>query len=261
MTGGSRRETGRPGEALRSLADLALPVHCAGCGRAATRWCEACAATVADAVGFAWSPTPAPAGMPPVWAAAPYDGPLRAAVVAWKDEGRRDLTPVLTELLAAALAAAAAEGGGVLGDAVASGAGAVLVPTPSARGAVRRRGDRPVALLVAGLLTPAVRDAGLHAADVLALRRRVLDQAGLSAPARAANLEGAMTVPQRRAGLVVGRCVVVVDDVVTSGATLAEAARALRRAGSGPVLAVTAAATSRRDPRSSPRVSPPGGAD
>ena len=78
------------------------------------------------------------------------------------------------------------------------------------------------------------------------LVRRVQDQAGLSAQARAANLEHAVMVrPGARAALAGVPCVVV-DDVVTTGATLAECARALRAAGAGPVVAATVAATARR---------------
>ena len=52
-----------------------------------------------------WSPTPSPPGLPPTWSAAPYAGEVRQAVVAWKDGGRADLTPVLAPVLRAVLAA------------------------------------------------------------------------------------------------------------------------------------------------------------
>ena len=67
---------------------------------------------------------------------------------------------------------------------------------------------------------------------------------------RAANLAGSLSVPGRLVALVAGRPVVIVDDVVTTGATLTEAARALRAAGAEVVAAASVAATSRRTPSS-----------
>ncbi|MES9535697.1 phosphoribosyltransferase family protein, partial [Actinomadura sp. NPDC000600] len=75
-------------------------------------------------------------------------------------------------------------------------------------------------------------------------RGRVADQAGLSAKERAANLKGAVEV---RAD-VAGRRLVLVDDVVTTGASLAEAARALRAAGGEVTAAAAIAATPRHRP-------------
>ena len=73
--------------------------------------------------------------------------------------------------------------------------------------------------------------------------RRVGDQSGLDAAARAANLSGAFEVCRQ---VPRGTCVVVVDDVVTTGATLAEARRALTAAGIRVHGAATVAATMRR---------------
>ncbi|WP_369688378.1 ComF family protein [Actinomadura macra] len=81
-------------------------------------------------------------------------------------------------------------------------------------------------------------------ADALRHTRRVSDQAGLTVSERAANLAGALeAVPRAK---VAGRRVVLVDDVITTGATLAEAARALRAADAEVIGAATLAATQRR---------------
>ncbi|MET8815134.1 ComF family protein [Streptomyces sp. NPDC004549] len=107
----------------------------------------------------------------------------------------------------------------------------ILVPLPSARAAVRARGHDPVrrmALVAAGRLrrggTPA------RVAPVLRQRRAVLDQAGLDARERRENLAGALEVTAGGARLLGAGRVVLVDDLMTTGATLAEAARALREA-------------------------------
>lgn len=110
----------------------------------------------------------------------------------------------------------------------------VLVPVPSARRQVRARGHDPtrrIALAAAGRL----RRAGVPArvAPVLRLRRAVRDQAGLGARQRRENLAGALEACPGAARLTDGAVLVLVDDLITTGATLAEAARAVRAAGLG----------------------------
>jgi predicted amidophosphoribosyltransferase len=80
--------------------------------------------------------------------------------------------------------------------------------------------------------------------DVLRQTRRVADQSTLTATERLANLAGALTAS--RPASVRGRRLLIVDDVITTGATLAEAARALRAAGAD-VLAVAVVAATIRD--------------
>lgn len=238
-------------EALGEALDLALPATCGGCGRPGTGWCRPCR----DAVAGAWDqprrvePTPRPNGFPPTWAAAPYEGPLRHALSAYKDDARRDLGQPLAQALARSVRVALAE----LGDRGRGMAGPVLlIPVPSTAQARRRRGDAPMDALAdaATRLATAGRPAAaiVGEAGALAVRRRLADQSGLSSTARAANLAGAFAATHR----VAGHAVIVVDDVVTTGATLAEAARALRAAGAEEVLAATLAATTRRRDTAAP---------
>ncbi|MEV5429562.1 ComF family protein [Streptomyces sp. NPDC052701] len=107
----------------------------------------------------------------------------------------------------------------------------LLVPVPSARRAVRARGHDParrIALAAAGELRRGGTPARVLA--VLRQRRRVADQVGLNSRQRLANLAGALTVAPGGARLLLGGPVVLVDDLMTTGASLAEAARAVRAA-------------------------------
>jgi predicted amidophosphoribosyltransferase len=119
------------------------------------------------------------------------------------------------------------------------------VPVPSTRAAVRRRGHDPTLRITAAAVA-ALRARGVPVRRVPALAhaRRVADQAGLPMAGRAANLAGALHVA--RPGAVAGRRVVLVDDVITTGSTLAEAARALCAAGAEVPAAAVIAATPRR---------------
>ncbi|MBM6400919.1 ComF family protein [Phycicoccus sonneratiae] len=232
--GGTRR---RWGGGLRAAAGLVLPVRCAGCGAPGEGWCPRCRHEARRPAGG----LTVGAGVPPCWSATPLVGPVRRAVSAHKDGGRRDLHPVLVDLLAAALARALAEDP-VLRAAVAAGGPVLVVPVPETRSAARRRGEDPVGRL-AGAAVGRLDDPGVALVPVLRHTRRVADQSRLGRSERAANLAGALGVAGRGAERVVGAACVVVDDVVTTGATLGEAARALRAAGAAHVVAATVAAT------------------
>jgi predicted amidophosphoribosyltransferase len=222
---------------LSALLDLVLPQACAGCA-APTAWCAGCAQVLAAAACAPLGvtrPDPSPPGFPRAAAAAAYDGAVRGALLAHKERGRLSLGHPLGAALAAAV--------GCLSPPY----GVVLVPVPSSRAAIRARGhDHALRLarIAAAVSTRAGQPA--RAARLLAPVRSLGDQSGLSAQARAANLSGAFAVVRT---VPTGLPVVVVDDVVTTGASLAEATRALTAAGAAVHGAATVAATMRRSRR------------
>lgn len=226
---------------LRALLDLVLPSSCPGCelpGPLPAGCCPLCAASL-GAEPVAVRPCPVPVGLPTVHAVTAYAGPPRALVLAHKERGRGGLAGLLGGALGAA-AGAALDRAGISGQPV------VLVPVPSSRAARRARGRDPLGELCRVAVRGLRRDGWpARVEPVLRHARGVRDQAGLSAAARADNLAGAFVAV---AGFG-GGPVVVLDDVMTTGATLAEAARALRAAGAQVHGAAVIAATQRTGSR------------
>jgi predicted amidophosphoribosyltransferase len=219
-------------ELAEALLDLALPSTCASCDEPPGPLCPSCERDLRAGLfdrPRRHKPDPVPAHLPPVTSGGPYAGVLRRLVSAYKDDGRRDLRPWLAGLLAGSLADAG------------RGRAVLVVPMPSSRATVRRRGDDPVGDLVSAA---AARVPGTLVRPVLRPVRRLVDQAALGHRERALNLAGAYAV--RRGEQLHGSPVLLVDDVVTTGVTLAEAARAVRAAGGVVVGAATLAATQRR---------------
>ncbi|HEX6953576.1 MAG TPA: phosphoribosyltransferase family protein, partial [Agromyces sp.] len=199
--------------ALLDALALALPVECAGCGVPDRSVCDECRRRLA--------PVPVAVTRPGLeawqgleaWAGLRYADVAASAIRSMKDAQRTDAAPALAPALRAALTAACAAAGEPPGSSLEV---AVVPSTPAAR---RERGYEPVRLLL--------RHAGFRASDVLRTTAGRVDQASLGREARRANSAWSMA-PARRLD---GRAFVLVDDVVTTGSTLAEAVRAIRSAG------------------------------
>lgn len=237
-----------------ALLDLLLGSRCTVCARPGRVLCPACERALPRQPGPAW-PTPSPAGLALPLAVGEYDGALKLLVNAHKEQHRFALARPLGDLLATAVEAH----GGPTYDLP-----LVLVPVPSRGAVVRRRGHDPL-LRVAARAAGRLRSHGRPArvARVLRVRRRTEDQAGLGAAQRAGNVAGSMGCVGAAGRWLAtgtwqgdrGHRVVVVDDVITTGATVREAQRALEEAGVAVHGIATVAATRRRSgPSSGDRV-------
>jgi predicted amidophosphoribosyltransferase len=151
---------------------------------------------------------------PPVYALAAYEGTSRRAVIAYKERGRRELAEHFGRLLAEALTGVPE---------------ADVVPAPSRPAAIRKRGFHHMELIAA--------HTGATVRPVLRLDRRARDSVGLDPAGRAENLAGRLSCEPVR-----GARVILIDDVITTGATVAACCGALEQAGAKviAVLALTA---------------------
>lgn len=194
--------------------DLLLPRRCAGCGTPGEHLCPRCRQalrTPPRRISTRVDPHV------PVWSLGPYDGTHRSVVLAMKERRHLAVRGLLGPVLAAAVEFLQVRG--ELIDAP------VLVPAPTRAKAARLRGGDPV--------TDVCRASGLAVSEALRHRPGVADQVGLGVEKRRQNLAGALEIRRVPPGPVL-----LVDDVATTGSTLAASSEALFAAGCRVVGAV-----------------------
>jgi ComF family protein len=204
---------------MRRLLDVLLPPACPGCGREGAAVCSKCLPSLARRrdeppgvpLGLA---TTQPRGLVQLEWCCSYSGVARAALAALKYDGELRLVDVLAEQMAARWGRA-----GIGGD--------VLVPVPVHAARLKERGFDQAELLAraAGRLLK------MPVATVLERAARTAAQHSLGRRARAANVGGAFSIKAGGRRQVSGGWIMLVDDVVTTGATLSGCAAALYAAG------------------------------
>lgn len=263
LADGNRRykaPAGRPkaarwlGRAAEALAGLVYPPSCPGCrSEIAERGgvCPECWRGISfispPACGLCGAPVPVGLGLdpvcdscahaPPAWsrgaAAILYEGVGRSLVLGLKHGDRLEVAPLAARWMAGAGAPLLA-------------AADLIAPVPLHwRRMIKRRYNQ------AGELAREVaKAAGRPEAatlDLLVRTRRTPTQEGRSRGERFANVSGVIAVPPRRRALIEGRRVLLIDDVLTTGATLSACAEACREAGAADVAMLAFARVARPD--------------
>lgn len=241
MTDAASRSSLRPprpliAQSLESAWALVAPVACVGCGQDDVAVCDGCRGDLVPRVRVA--PLTVGRAEVPLIAALDYDGAARSALLALKEEGRTELAAALAPAVSAAVIEAYRQAATF---ATVRPESPLLVPVPGSRAGFARRGVHPTEVLA--------RRAGFATT-------RVLAPAGGGGPAQksralAERLARESGVVVRGAARLLGRRVVLIDDVVTSGATLRSSAAVLRAAGAEVVACAAVMATSRRQGASS----------
>jgi ComF family protein len=214
---------------MQRLLDVVLPPACPGCGREGEAICGSCRTLLirrlAEPPGAPLGlPASQPAGIAQLEWCASFSGPARAAIHALKYDGEQRLAAPLGRLMGERWRRA-----GIGGD--------VLVPVPVHAERRRQRGFDQAELLARAVA------AELRMPVVPVVHRAAATRAqhALGRRQRADNVGRAFVVPVSLRPLVARRWVILVDDVVTTGATLAACAQALYAAGASAVSALALA--------------------
>ncbi|MFH1149511.1 MAG: double zinc ribbon domain-containing protein [Actinomycetota bacterium] len=210
---------------LLEIVDLFYPASCAACGaRAPEGLCPACRSALAARSSVERPPGlgSTVSGWEGLRAAGPYSGAIRDMVLGLKSGKSMYAGPLAALMVAAA------------GNNPAFVVPRAVVPVPSTRHKVARRGYNPASLLAGGVASLLKRPL----LEALVMTRKTLDQDATPGHLRAGNVAGAFAVTR---GMEIRGEVLLVDDVLTTGATAEACREALIEAGAWSVAVLVAA--------------------
>lgn len=202
---------------LTSLEELIFPVRCLGCRALGLEICSQCRKFWQPRIYRSHSRRKPHF---PIYSSIPYSPIAGKVLLAAKEHGLQRADELMVNALSHSLSLCLQEQGN-----------GFLVPIPSRKSVARLRGRQ----FISDLTQEIGSDARLSTFEILTHTRAVKDQSKLDAKERVENLEGALTSLRFRSGKAI-----IVDDLVTTGVTLQEAARALRAAGIEVSAAITA---------------------
>jgi predicted amidophosphoribosyltransferase len=204
-------------KSLRSLQELIFPSRCIGCSALGLEICSICRRYWHPHIYRRWSHT---SPHFPIYSAIPYSPIAGKVILAAKERGLSSADNLIVNALTHALRYCIKEQGQGL-----------LVPIPSRKSIARIRGRQ----FITDLSHQLSEKSGLPTYENLSHIRVVRDQSSLAAHDRFVNISGALTSLRYLSGKAI-----LIDDLVTTGATINEAARALREKGIEVAAAVTA---------------------
>jgi predicted amidophosphoribosyltransferase len=221
---------------LRSLRSLVFPPACLGCGESGTNICARCRKL------FTISPTRSYLDQLPLFITARYQERTAGIVLAAKEAGNANAKAALAGALLGPLEQ-------LLNSSVAGKV--ALLPMPSRASANRRRGcdhGAKLATAVCDLLAPDWPTVQISVIPIFRHNRRVKDQTGLTPKERGENLLQAFSLDPEQFLRLPGQDLVLLDDVITTGATVREGVRALKLANLAPLAVIAACASPRYFP-------------
>ena len=197
------------GSAMRGIRSLVFPPSCPLCGLEESEGCPECIAS--------WRMAPAIRLIDsiPIFSPVIYDARARSVVLAAKERGERLSRTFIVEAISSVV------------EGIDPGAALALIPIPTSKRALRKRGDDFLARVVDEVVSREPKR--LQRLSLLDFKYQIHDQSGLSIQSRERNLNGSLEITEQKGqNLADLPSLVIIDDVLTSGSTMRAAIRALR---------------------------------
>lgn len=214
---------------LEACANVLVPAECPICGRRRTAFSLPICETCSHSLLAQHTLDPTPSGLiPEIWSCLPYNGIIKACIQEFKYRGKQGMTRVFSRLIHDYLDK----------KGVAAKAMDLIIPVPICANRLRKRRYNQSELIARTLSRALFVPISTHA---LLKTKNTPPQTGLSRNKRIRNIKGSFSA--LRAEFLAGKSILLVDDVMTTGATLDTCAKELLRSGAKEIRGFTLART------------------